>query len=104
MANPQRGEVDLATEDGVWAMRLTLGALAELEARIGAGGLIGVAERFESGAFRTDDLIALLTAGLRGAGREISEVEVATLSFDGGAIGAAKAASALLEQSFRGAA
>ena len=62
MANPQRGEVDLMTDQGARTMRLTLGALAELEAELGAEGLVGVAERFEGGDFTSRDLIALLAA------------------------------------------
>ena len=102
MANPQRGEVDLATADGVRTMRLTLGALAELEAELAADGLVGVAERFENGAFTSRDLIALLTAGLRGGGAEIGARDVEEMTFDGGAAGAAAAAAKLLSLTFRG--
>lgn len=102
MANPQRGEVDLATIEGARTMRLTLGALAELEADLGADGLIGVAERFEGGAFTSLDLIALLTAGLRGGGADVSRRDVENLAFEGGAASAAKAAAELLSLTFRG--
>lgn len=102
MANPQRGEVDLITDQGARTMRLTLGALAELEAELGAEGLVGVAERFEGGAFTGRDLIALLAAGLRGAGEDITQRDVESLSFEGGAAGAASAAAQLLALTFRG--
>ncbi len=102
MANPQRGEVDLKTGDGIQTMRLTLGALAELEAELGADGLIGVAERFEGGAFTSRDLIALLTAGLRGGGADVTRADIENLSFDRGAAGAAEAAAKLLALTFRG--
>lgn len=102
MANPQRGEVDLMTDLGPRTMRLTLGSLAELEAELGAEGLIGVAERFEGGAFTSRDLIALLAAGLRGAGEDITQGDVGNLSFEGGAAGAASAAAQLLALTFRG--
>lgn len=102
MVNPARGEVGLKTDRGELVMRLTLGSLAALEARLGAGGLVGVAERFEDGAYGADDLIALLAAGLRGGGLEIAEDEVATLGFEGGAVAAAQAAGELLERTFRG--
>lgn len=104
MVNPQRGEVSVRVNGEERLMRLTLGALAALEARLDAGGLAALAERFEKGEFRAADLIALLTAGLRGGGDEVSEDEVAAMDFDGGAIGAASAASRLLAASFRGAA
>ena len=102
MANPQRGEVDLLTHDGPRILRLTLGALAELEAELGADGLVGVAERFEGGDFTSRDLIALLTAGLRGGGAEITRRDVESLTFEGGAGTAAAAAARLLTLSFRG--
>ena len=41
-------------------MRLTLGALAELEARLKSESLIELIGRFETGGFRVRDLIALL--------------------------------------------
>lgn len=104
MANPQRGEVDLMTDQGARTMRLTLGALAELEAELGADGLVGVAERFEGRAFTSRDLIALLAAGLRGAGEDIAPGDVESLSFEGGAAGAAEAAAKLLSLTFRGSA
>ncbi|MEO0359563.1 MAG: gene transfer agent family protein [Pseudomonadota bacterium] len=104
MVNPQRGEVAVSVGGAAKTMRLTLGALAALEARLEAGGLVALAERFESGRFGADDLIALLTAGLRGAGEEIDEAEVAEMPFDGGAVAAAEAAATLLAISFRGAA
>ncbi|MEL6795135.1 MAG: GTA-gp10 family protein, partial [Pseudomonadota bacterium] len=79
-----------------------LGALAALEARLDASGLIGLAERFEGGGVRGEDLIALLTAGLNGGGADVSEAEVAAMSFDGGVMAAAEAAGALLAATFRG--
>lgn len=103
MVNPQRGEAALRVDGKTRPMRLTLGALAALEARLGAGGLVALAERFEAGSFGADDLVALLTAGLRGAGAEIDEDEVAVMAFDGGAVGAAEAGARLLQASFRGA-
>ncbi|MEL7466092.1 MAG: gene transfer agent family protein [Pseudomonadota bacterium] len=106
MINPLRGEVALHVDGAARRMRLTLGALAVLEARLGVGGLIGLAERFEGGGVRGDDLIALLTAGLNGGlaegGAEITESEVAEMCFDGGVMAAAEAAGALLAATFRG--
>ncbi len=100
--NGARGEVAISIGGAERPMRLTLGGLAALEARLGAGGLVELAERFESGGFRSGDLIALLAAGLSGAGETVGEDEVATLAFDGGAMGAAEAACRLLAASFRG--
>lgn len=102
MVNPHRGEIGVRIGGEERVMRLTLGALAELEARLDAGGLTALAERFEAGAFRANDLIALLTAGLRGGGAKVSEADVSGMDFEGGAVGAAKAATRLLAAGFRG--
>ncbi|WP_340109108.1 gene transfer agent family protein [Pikeienuella sp. HZG-20] len=102
MVNPQRGEIAITIDGEERVLRLTLGALAALEARLDVGGLAALAERFEAGGFRAADLIALLAAGLQGGGADVTEAEVAAMNFDGGAIGAAEAASRLLAASFRG--
>ena len=100
MVNSARGEAALGVGGEARVMRLTLGALAELEAGLECDGLAALAERFEAGRFRADDLIRLLGAGLRGGGAEISDEEVAALSIDGGAAGAAQAGARLLHAAF----
>ena len=102
MINPQRGDVGVKIDGEERRMRLTLGALAALEGRLGADGLVGLAERFETGGVSGADLIALLTAGLNGGGAHVDEAEVAEMNFDGGAMAAAEAAGALLSAAFRG--
>lgn len=67
MVNPWAGEAALTLDGRVHVLKLTLGALAELEAQLHAEGLIDLIERFEAGKYRSRDLIALLCAGLRGA-------------------------------------
>ncbi|MEO1688359.1 MAG: gene transfer agent family protein [Pseudomonadota bacterium] len=99
MANPVRGEAAITVEGRARRMRLSLGALAELEAAIDAGGLAALAERFEGGAFTTRDLIALLGAGLRG-GWDVSDRELANMEIEGGAAGAARAGARLLAATF----
>lgn len=101
MANPQRGEVALVVDGQRHRMRLTLGALAELEARLGATSLVELAERFESGRVATRELLALLAAGLRGGGAKISEEELAAAEIEGGALGAMRAGLLLLARSFQ---
>ncbi|MEO0681857.1 MAG: GTA-gp10 family protein [Pseudomonadota bacterium] len=100
MANPVRGEAAITVEGRARRMRLSLGALAELEAAIDAGGLAALAERFEGGAFTTRDLIALLGAGLRGGGWDVSDRELANMEIEGGAAGAARAGARLLAATF----
>lgn len=67
MANPYAGEVALWLDGQRHVARLTLGALAELEAALEAGSLIELVERFEGRRFSSRDVLALIVAGLRGA-------------------------------------
>ncbi len=98
--NPHRGEVALVIDGRARRLRLTLGTLAELEARLETGSLVGLAERFETGAVAAADLLALLAAGLRGAGEEISEETLAAAEIEGGAVGALEAGLALMAAAF----
>ena len=84
MANRRRGEV-AATFGGVpYTLCLTLGALAELEDRLGAEDVVALGERFAAGRPRARDLLALLAASLRGGGHALTDAEVAALPLDGG--------------------
>ncbi|MBP7002254.1 gene transfer agent family protein [Amaricoccus sp.] len=100
MANPFRGEVDLVVDGEPRPMRLTLGALAELEARLKSDSLMEMIGRFETGGFRVRDLVALLVAGLNGGGWRVSEPELLALRIDGGPVVAAQAAARLLKLTF----
>jgi len=100
MASAARGEAGIVVDGRRRRLRLTLGGLAELEATIGAGGLASLAERFEGGAFSTSDLIALLGAGLRGGGWDVSDAELSRLDVEGGAAGAARSGARLLAATF----
>ena len=100
MANPWRGEVELTVDGEPRVMRLTLGALAELEARLKSELLIELIARFETGVFRVSDLIALLAAGLNGGGWSVTEAELVKCQIEGGPIAAAQAAARLLKITF----
>lgn len=81
-------------------MRLTLGALAELEAALEADSLMAMVERFESGSFSSQDVLALLQAGLKGGKCGLSEDALYHAQIEGGPIAAAKAAAELLARAF----
>lgn len=83
-------------------LRLSLGALAELETALEAEGLLDLAERIDRGGLRACDVVAVLTAGFRGAGDAVTRDQVAAMAFDGGAAAAAGAATALLRAAFLG--
>lgn len=102
MANPQRGEIDAVIGGEKRVLCLTLGALAELEARLQAGDLNGLAERFGNGRISARELTAIIGAGLRGAGNAISDDDLARMSVEGGLKGAAEIAVRLLKATFGG--
>jgi hypothetical protein len=100
MAIAQRGEIDAEIGGEKRVLCLTLGALAELEARLQAGDLMGLAERFSSGRVSARDLTAIIGAGLRGGGNAISDDDLARLTIEGGIGGAASIAARLLKAAF----
>lgn len=100
MANAQRGEIDAVIDGERRTLCLTLGALAELEARLMAGDLNGLAERFSEGRISARDLTAIIGAGLRGAGHPVSDDDLARMRIEGGLKGAAEIAARLLKATF----
>lgn len=100
MANPWRGEVELVIDGQPHVMRLTLGALAELEAGLESGSLVALVQRFESGGFSTRDVLALIVAGLRGGGWNGRASDLTAAEIAGGPLAAARAAAELLARSF----
>ncbi|UWR43490.1 gene transfer agent family protein [Phaeobacter inhibens] len=99
-ANPYAGEVALRINGETLALKLTLGALATLETRLGTESLIDLVTRFESGGFSAADVLALLAAGLQGGGHRLSEADLAAADIDGGPMQAARTAAQLLARSF----
>ncbi|MGN6156874.1 MAG: gene transfer agent family protein [Sphingomonas sp.] len=102
MANALRGEIAAVIGGEERVLCLTLGALAELEARLGAGDLVGLSERFAAGRVSARDLLAILGAGLRGGGNALTDDDLARLSIEGGLKGAAEIAARLLRATFGG--
>lgn len=100
MVNRWRGDVALVIDGKRCTARLSLGALAELEEGLGEASLVGLVERFEASRFASRDVIALLGAGLRGVGAEITDADLAQAKIEGGPMAAAKAAAELLARAF----
>lgn len=101
MANPHAGEVGLVIDGERFVMKLTLGALAELEGELGAGTLVELVERFEAGRFSTRDVLLLIVAGLRGGGWRGASRDLLSADIEGGPVEAARAAGMLLARAFR---
>jgi hypothetical protein len=101
MANPHAGEVGLVIDGERFVMKLTLGALAELEGELGAGTLVELVERFEAARFSTRDVLMLIVAGLRGGGWRGSSRDLLSAEIEGGPVEAARVAGMLLARAFR---
>jgi hypothetical protein len=100
MANIHRGEIDAEIGGETRTLCLTLGALAELEARLQADDLAGLGERFAEGRISARDLLAIIGVGLRGAGADVTDDELARMTIEGGLRGAADIAARLLRVTF----
>lgn len=102
MVNRQRGEVEAVLDGRKWTLCLTLGALAELEAALGAGDLMELARRFGEGKLSAGDAIRIIGAGLRGAGNDIDDAAVARMRAEGGAAAYVAIVGELLAVTFGG--
>ena len=100
MANPFAGEAALVIDGERHVLKLTLGALAELEATLEADDLIGLIERFEAGRYASRDVLALIVAGLRGGGWRGSAADLLSAEIAGGPVEATRVAGLLLMRAF----
>lgn len=100
MANPWAGEVALIVDGERHICKLTLGALAELEAGLETGTMVDLVQRFEAGAFSSRDVLALIVAGLRGGGWRGSAADLLSAEIAGGPVEAAKLAAQMLARAF----
>lgn len=100
MVNPWRGEVSIVIDGEEHRAKLTLGALAELEETLEEHSLMALVERFESNRFSSRDVLALLSAGLRGGGSPLTGADLAGADIAGGPMAAARAAAELLARAF----
>lgn len=100
MANPFAGEVAVWLDGQRHVARLTLGALAALESDLGEDSMVTLVERFETGRFASRDVLAVLVAGLKGAGWQGEADDLVSVQIRGGAIAAAQAAAQLLARAF----
>ncbi|MDT0683618.1 gene transfer agent family protein [Roseicyclus sp. F158] len=100
MTNPWAGEVEVVLDGVAHRAKLTLGALAELEAELQTETLVDLVERFEASRFSAADVLALIVAGLRGGGWEGSAADLVRAEIRGGPVEAARLAAQLLARAF----
>jgi hypothetical protein len=79
MANHRRGEVELALGGRSHLLRLTLNALAEIEAGLGVDGLAALGHRLAAGGLRSADLVVMVAAALRAGGANLNDADVGDL-------------------------
>ena len=79
MANHHRGDVDLVLPTGTLTLRLTLGALAEIETALAVPDLMALGERMQAGRLAARDLIVLTGAAVRGGGQALGDRDLAAL-------------------------
>jgi hypothetical protein len=101
MENPWAGEVSLVIDGEVRVLKLTLGALAELESAMGTDTVVALAERFEAGRCSSRDVLSLIVAGLRGGGWRGTSADLLSAEIAGGPVAAARAAGLLLVRAFQ---
>jgi Phage tail tube protein, GTA-gp10 len=100
MPNKYRGEIAATLGGRPRTLVLTLGALAELESAFEACDVVALAERFGSGRLSARDLLRIIGAGLRGAGENVTDDEVAAMTTEGGAAGYVRIAAGLIAATF----
>lgn len=100
MPNFHRGEIEAILDGRPLILCLTLGALAELEAAFGEDDMLALAGRFATGRLSARDAIRIVGAGLRGAGNDLADIEVARMQAEGGASGFVDTVARLLTATF----
>lgn len=100
MANKKRGEIDAVIDGKSYTLCLTLGALAELESGFGASDLVALASRFEERRLSARDILRIIGCGLRGAGNDITDEEVARMKVSEGLAGYVRIAADLIAATF----
>ncbi|WP_066710742.1 gene transfer agent family protein [Celeribacter ethanolicus] len=100
MANPFQGEVALTLNGDRHVLKLTLGALAELEAGLEVDTLVALVERYEAGRFSSADVLRIVVAGLRGGGWKGGYDDILTAEIAGGPLEAARVGAELIARAF----
>ena len=98
--NPMRGDTTLVINDQQYRLRLTLGAIAEFES-LRKKSVFELISDFEAQKVTSQDLIAILVAGLRAQGWKGSQGDLETAEIEGGFPAALNAAVGALVGAFQ---
>lgn len=99
LPNVHRGEVEARIDGQSYILKLTLGALAEIE-QVLAFDILEISERFENGRISAGDCLVILIAALRAGGHDVTDKEVAAMEFEDGLSGAFALVSKLFVSAF----
>ena len=80
MTNPARGEASFLAAGETYVMKLTLGALAEIEAAFNVASLSDLAARLK--AFAASDIATVAAALLRAGGHDVTASDVLKIPAD----------------------
>ena len=100
MSNPYRGEIEAILDGQAYKLCLTLGALAELEQRLGATDLVAMTERLGANRISARDILLIIGCGLRGGGHSVDDAKVANMKVSDGLAGYVRIAALLLAATF----
>lgn len=100
MANRHRGEITAYFGGNPYRLCLTLGALAELEDRLGEEDILALARRFEDGRISARAALAVIAAGLHGGGHDLSDTDIDALTAGEGVFGWLGVVVELLQAAF----
>lgn len=100
MVNRRRGEIGAVLDGRDYRLCLTLGALAELETAFSTQDINSLVDRFSSGRLAASDMVAIIGAGLRGAGNDLSDAQVCMMQCEDGVVGFARIVAELLAVTF----
>ena len=100
MTDLNKCEVTITLDGVPHVAKLTLGALAEVEAALESGSLVDLISRFEVQKVSPRDVLVLVVAGLRGGGWQGTAGDLLRVEIGGGLMGAAQIAAQLLARAF----
>jgi hypothetical protein len=84
MTNTARGETSFLANGEKFVMRLTLGALAEIESGLSLTNLSSIADRLKQ--LSSSDIAVIAAALLRGGGHDVTAADVMRIPADVGTI------------------
>lgn len=100
MVNRYRGEISAMIDGREATLCLTLGAMAELEDAFGVDSFAALLARIAEAKLSARQITAILGAGLRGAGHDYTDADIAALSIPGGIAAMTAIALELLNATF----